>query len=189
MVVLDQFVTNFNWAQNNFSAIWVRPFWSLVIDSEIGDVQGGGLNFVTSGDYSKSSVISGFWALARKTAFVGGSQWQNPNSALSDNPYASNGGPFNPFVSKDGLSTGLKCAPDINGNPNNSYCLSQADGISMQLTNFGGFQRLFSVYDGPTYQDSNAFINIHPTYLTTDGTVTGKVIDKERQMPTQRPHG
>ncbi len=178
VVVLDQFVTNFNWAQNNFSAIWVRPFWSLVIDSEIGDVQGGGLNFVTSGDYSKSSVISGFWALARKTAFVGGSQWQNPKSALSDNPYASNAGPFNPFVSKDGLSKGLQCAPDINGNPNNSYCLSQADGISMQLTNFGGFQRMFSVYDGPTYQDSNAFINIHPTFLTTDGTVTGKVIDK-----------
>ncbi len=177
VVVLDQFVTNFNWAQNNFSAIWVRPFWSLVIDSEIGDVQGGGLNFVTSGDYSKSSVISGFWALARKTAFVGGSQWQNPNSALSDNPYASNAGPFNPFVSKDGLSKGLACAPDTNGNVNNSYCLSQTDGISVQLTNFGGFQRLFSVYDGPTYQDSNAYLNIQPTYLTTDGTVSGKVID------------
>ena len=177
VVVLDQFVTNFNWAQNNFSAIWVRPFWSLVIDSEIGDVQGGGLNFVTSGDYSKSSVISGFWALARKTAFVGGSQWQNPASTLSDNPYASNGGPFNPFVSKDGLSTGLKCAPNTSGDPNNSYCLSQPDGISMQLTNFGSFQRLFSVYDGPTYQDSNAYINIHPTYLTKDGTVTGAVLD------------
>jgi hypothetical protein len=176
VVVLDQFVTNFNWAQNNFSAIWVRPFWSLVIDSEIGDVQGGGLNFVTSGDYSKSSVISGFWALARKTAFVGGSQWQNPSSALSDNPYTSSAGPFNPFVSKDGLSKGLKCAPDINNNANNSYCLSQSDGISMQLTNFGSFQRLFSVYDGPTYQDSNAYINIHPTYLTKDGTVTGAVL-------------
>jgi cell migration-inducing and hyaluronan-binding protein len=189
VVVLDQFVTNFNWAQNNFSAIWVRPFWTLVIDSEIGDVQGGGLNFVTSGDYSKSSVISGFWALARKTAFVGGSQWQNPSSALSDNPYASNAGPFNPFVSKDGLSTGLKCAPFINGNANNSYCLSQPDGISMQLTNFGTFQRLFSVYDGPTYQDSNAYINIQPTYLTTNGTVTGGVIDKNAKCQPNKDDG
>jgi hypothetical protein len=55
--------------------------------------------------------------------------------------------------------------------------LSQNDGISIQLTNFGTFQRLFSVYDGPTYQDSNAYINIHPTYLTSNGTVTGTVID------------
>ncbi|MGH7984989.1 MAG: hypothetical protein ACREQX_01695 [Candidatus Binataceae bacterium] len=47
----------------------------------------------------------------------------------------------------------------------------------MQLTNFGVSQRLFSVYDGPTYQDSNAYIDIHPTYLTSDGTVTGAVLD------------
>jgi hypothetical protein len=177
VVVLDNFTTNFNWAQNNFSAIWVRPFWSLVINSEIGDVLGGGLNFVTSGDFSKSAVISGFWALARKSAFIGGTQWQNPKSALSDNPYASNSGPFNPFVSKDGLAKGSACAPDINNNPNNSYCLSQDDGISIQLTGFGIAQRLFSVYDGPTYQDSNAYLNIRPTFLTKDGTVTGAVID------------
>jgi hypothetical protein len=177
VVVLDHFTTNFNWAQDNFSAIWVRPFWSLVINSEIGDVLGGGINFVTSGDYSRASVISGFWALARKSAFIGGTQWHNPRSALSDNPYASNSGPFNPFVSKDSLAKGLACAPDINNNPNNSYCLSQDDGISIQLTNFGVAQRLFSVYDGPTYQDSNAFLNIHPTFLTKDGTAKGAVID------------
>jgi len=176
-VVLNGFTTNFNWAQDNFSAIWVRPFWSLVINSEVGDVLGGGVNFVTGGDYSKSSVISGFWALARKSAFIGSTQWKNSSSALSDNPYASNAGPFNPFESKDGLAKGLACAPDINNNPNNSYCLSQDDGVSIQLTNFGVAQRLFSVYDGPTYQDSNAYLNIHPTYLTRDGTANGAVIN------------
>lgn len=74
VTVLDGFTTAFNWAQKNFSAIWMRPFWSLVINSVISDVQSAGLNFVTSGDFSKSSVIDGFWALARKSAFIGSTQ-------------------------------------------------------------------------------------------------------------------
>jgi hypothetical protein len=46
----------------------------------------------------------------------------------------------------------------------------------MQLEAFTNFQRLFSVYDGPAYQDSNAYLNIQPTYLTSDGTKSGSVI-------------
>jgi hypothetical protein len=190
VVVLDQFTTSFNWPQNNFSAIWVRPFWSLVIDSVISDVQSAGLNFVTSGDFSKSSVITGFWALARKTVFIGSTQWQNVRSALSDNPLASNAGPFNPFVSqKLGGLKGLSCAPTINGQPNNQYCLDQNEGVSIQLTNFDISQRLFSVYDGPTYQDSNAFINIHPTFLTADGTENGAVIDDHGKCEPNENNG
>jgi G8 domain len=179
VVVLDKFTTDFNWPQNNFSAIWVRPFWSLVIDSVIGDPLGAGLNFVTSGDYSKASVITGFWALARKSAFIGSTQWQNQqNPALAANPYASNAGPFNPFKSSlvEGGQNTLSCSDNLAGARNNQYCMSQDDGISIQLTSFGTFQRLFSVYDGPTYQDSNAYVNIHPTYLTSDGTVKGSVL-------------
>jgi hypothetical protein len=176
VTVLDRFTTAFNWAQKNFSAIWMRPFWSLVIDSVISDVQSAGLNFVTSGDYSRSSVIDGFWALARKSAFIGSTQWQNPNSDLSDNPLASNTGPFNPFKSKDGTVTGLACGPNpFGGAFNPSYCISQDEGISIQLEAFTNFQRMFSVYDGPAYQDSNAFLNIQPTYLTKDGTATGDI--------------
>ncbi len=172
VTVLDRYTTSFNWAQKNFSAIWMRPFWSLVIDSVITDPQAAGLNFVTSGDYSKASVPDGFWALARKSAFIGGTQWKNPQSDLQNNPYASNAGPFNPFT--DGGSKGLSCAADpFSGGANNSYCLNEDAGISMQLETFTNFQRLFSVYDGPAYQDSNAYLNIQPTYLTTDGTVKG----------------
>jgi hypothetical protein len=74
VTVLDAFTTSFNWAQQNFAAIWLRPLWALVINSVVSDVQNGGINFVTSGDFSKSSVINGFWALARKTVFIGSTQ-------------------------------------------------------------------------------------------------------------------
>jgi hypothetical protein len=181
VTVLDGFTTSFNWAQQNFAAIWMRPFWSLVINSAVTDVLNGGLNFVTSGDFSRSSVITGFWALARHNLFVGSTQWHNPqpaNAALNDNPLTSNAGAFNPFVSKtlNGPGTsklaGLVCAPDpVSGSYNSSYCLSADEGVAVQLNNFSTFQRFFSVYDGPTYQDSNAFLDIQPTYLTSDGNV------------------
>jgi cell migration-inducing and hyaluronan-binding protein len=172
VTVLDGYTTSFNWAQKNFSAIWMRPFWSLVIDSVITDPQAAGLNFVTSGDYSKAAVPDGFWALARKSVFIGSSQWHNPKSDLSDNPYASNAGPFNPFSATGYTAKGLSCGGDpFSGGLNFLYCLSVDDGISMQLETFTNFQRMFSVYDGPAYQDSNAYLNIQPTYLTKDGTV------------------
>ena len=179
VTVLDGFTTSFTWAQQNFAAIWLRPLWALVINSVISDIQNGGINFVTSGDFSKASVINGFWALARKTVFIGSTQWQNPSSGLSDNPLASNAGPFNPFASKsDPTVKGLTCAVDPNSGAYNSLnCLSKDEGVSIQLSNFSDFQRFFSVYDGPAYQDSNAYLNIHPTYLTSDGTVTGKLIE------------
>lgn len=176
VTVIDKFTTGFNWAQQNFAAVWMRPFWSLVINSVIHDVQNGGVNFVTSGDFSKSSVINGFWAVARKNVFIGSTQ--------TDNPLASNAGAFNPFVSANysgpdgnGKLTGFKCGVDpVSGNYNPSYCLSHDDGVAVQLSNFSVSQRFFSVYDGPAYQDSNAYLNIHPVYLTSDGTATGGVI-------------
>jgi hypothetical protein len=185
VLTLDQFTTSFNWAQQNFAAIWLRPLWALVVNSVVSDVQNGGINFVTSGDFSKAAVINGFWALARKTVYIGTIQWRNAQSALSDNPLTSNAGAFNPFVSKtlksadgSGFLTGLACAVDpVSGANNVSYCLSKNDGVSVQLSNFSDFQRFFSIYDGPAYQDSNAYLNIHPTYLTSDGTVNGSVIN------------
>jgi hypothetical protein len=189
VVVLERFTTSFNWAQKNFSAIWMRPFWSLVIDSVISDNQSAGLNFVTSGDFSKASVIDGFWALARKSAFIGSTQWHNPKNDLSDNPLASNAGPFNPFTSKDEkVVAGLKCGPEpMGGLFNPLYCLDEKEGISMQLEAFNNFQRMFSLYDGPTYQDSNAYLNIQPTYLTSDGTVSGKALDNRHNGMACKP--
>jgi hypothetical protein len=182
VTVIDRFTTSFNWAEKNLAAVWMRPFWSLVNDSVVTDVQNAGVNFVTSGDFSKASVITGFWALARKTVFIGSTQ--------KDNPFASNAGPFNPIASSTLKLAdkkpvkGLKCGVDpISGVNNVSYCLSKSDGISIQLGSFSAGQRFFSVYDGPAYQENNAYLDIHPTYLTSDGTVTGSVISGCKPTP------
>ncbi len=162
VTTLDDFTTSFNWAAKNFAAIWLRQQWALVVNSVITDVQNAGLNFVTGGGYSKSDVITGYWSLARKSVFIGSTQ--------TDNPLASNAGPFNPLKSSDKQISGLTCL----GPP--SYCLNKDEGISMQLENFSVGQRLFSIYDGPSYEESNAFLNIHPTYLTDTGTSAGTAL-------------
>lgn len=144
VTVIERFTTSFNWAAFNYAAIWLRPQWYLVTDSVISDVQQAGLTMVTGGGYSESDVVPGHWALVQRSAFIGHTQ--------EDNPYASPGSAFNP--------RGLQCAISADGNRPASYCLSIDEGISVQTSNFGMYQRLFSVYDGPAYQDSNAYLDI-----------------------------
>lgn len=144
VTVLDHYTTSFNWAAFNYAAIWLRPQWYLVTDSVITDVQQAGLTMVTGGGYSASDVVPGHWALVQKSAFIGETQ--------PDNPYASRGSAFNP--------AGLQCAVDASNNRPKNYCLSVDEGVSIQTSNWGMYQRLFSVYDGPAYQDSNAYLNI-----------------------------
>src|SRR5262249_44409405 len=95
--VLDHYTTSFNWAPNNFGAILLRPQWYLVTNSVITDVQNGGLSFVTGGDYTKSSIINGYWSLTEHSILVGNTQghpeWTPPDPL---NPFAENDGPFNP---------------------------------------------------------------------------------------------
>lgn len=150
--VLDRYTTAFNWAETNFSAVWLRPQWYLMVNSVISDVQNGGLTFVTGGGYSKSDAVDGHWALVKKTAFIG--QSQSP----SVNPFASSAGPINP-------GTSLKCATQTNGAMVGSYCLLPDEGISFPMSNFGINQRLFNIYDGPAYQESNAYLKVPATVL------------------------
>lgn len=153
VTVINRFTTSFNWSQTNFSAVWLRPHWYLLINSVITDVQNGGLTFVTGGGYSKSDVVEGHWALAKNSAFIGNAQ------SLADNPYTSNAGPVNP-------STPLRCATQTSSPaPVGNYCLLADEGISLPLSNFALNQRLFNIYDGPAYQESNAYLNISPTSL------------------------
>ena len=69
VTVLDHFTSSFHWAQTNFSAIWLRPQWYLVDNLVLTDVQDGGISFITSGDYERSSVIDGDWAVVRTSVF------------------------------------------------------------------------------------------------------------------------
>ena len=153
VTVLDRYTTSFNWAETNYSAVWLRPQWYLMVNSVISDVQNGGLTFVTGGGYTKSDVVDGHWALVKKTAFIG--QAQDP----SINPYASNAGPINP-------NTPLRCATQVNSSAMvGNFCLLPEEGISFPMSNFGINQRMFNIYDGPAYQESNAYLRIPATTL------------------------
>ena len=139
--VIDKYTTSFNWAETNFGAVWLRGSqWYLVLNSVVTDVQNGGLSIVTGGDYTGSSAINGHWGLVRKTVFIG--------STDDNNPFSSDGGPF--------VAGGLECDNNAGNN-----CLSMDEGINMQMSNFGMNQRLFNIYDGPSYQDSNAYLDIY----------------------------
>ncbi len=157
--VLDHYTTSFNFAQFNFAAIWLRPWWFLVTDSAITDSQYGGLNFVTGGGYTHSDAPAGFWSLAYKSVLIGNSQKVVDGNGTPANPYASNAGPFNPTAAGMGIDP-AKCE-----NNTFNYCLSKDNAISIQLDPFGG-QRMFSLYDGPSFQQDNAFLDIQPTILT-----------------------
>jgi hypothetical protein len=153
---LDHFTTSFNWAQTNYAALWLRPQWYLVSNSAITDVQNGGLTMVSGGGYTNSDQIPGYWALAHKNVFIGATQ--------PGNSFATNAGPFNPTTLQ--MNPPLACALRTDNNmPEASFCLNVNQGISMPLDNFAVNQRLFNIYDGPSFQDSNAFLDITPTAL------------------------
>jgi len=160
VTTIDHYLTSFNWPETNFAAVWLRPLWYLFINSAITDVQNGGITFVTGGGYTESDVINGHWALARKSIFVGNTQVE------AANPFASHAGPFNPL-------TKLKCDQmPQHGAPGN-YCLDAADGVSFAISNYALNQRLFSIYDGPAYEDSNAYLHITRTNLPSTNDVDG----------------
>jgi hypothetical protein len=158
VTVLDHYTTSFNWADTNVAAVWLRQFWFVLSNSAITDVQNGGLTFVTGGDYTRSSVIDGVWSVAAKSAFVGRTQ-PDPSVDPNANPYAADVGPFNP-------KSGLQCPindPTLNVLPN--HCIEPESGINFNVSNFATNERLFNIYDGPSYQDSNAYLDIVPTKL------------------------
>ena len=115
---------------------------------------------VTGGGYTRSDAAHGHWDLVKKTAFIGNTQ----NSAA--NPFASNAGPFNP-------GTGLGCDHKPNYGWPGNYCLDAADGVSFAKSNFALNQRMFSIYDGPAYEDSNAYLDVTRTSLPSTNDVDG----------------
>ena len=180
VIVLDHFTSSFHWAHFNFSALWLRPQWYLLTNMVLTDVQGGGLTALTSGGYDRSSVIEGAWALARTSIFAGHTQ------PTGTSPFSGDAGPFG------GATGALKCdgrqtteKPPQVANPK-AYCLNADQGVSFPLVNFGTAQRLFSIYDGPMYQDSNAYLDITKTpctdcmYANTPGVRRQIVDDKDR---------
>jgi hypothetical protein len=150
VTVLDHYTSSFNFAPTNFAAIWMRAKWFLFTDGAVTDSQYGGLNFTTGGGYTRADSPMGNWMLAYRSVFIGTSQIVKPQIGSPINPFASEGGPFNP------KTYGCSNTRDY------GYCLSTKDGISISVGPFPG-QRMFSVYDGPAFQQSNAYLDVYPT--------------------------
>src|SRR5262249_43327091 len=76
-----------------------------------------------------------------------------------------------------------------------NYCLNAKEGISMPMGNFFTNQRLSNIYDGPSYQDSNAYLDITvadcPIWNTSteQGCMYGSQINilRLRNQPQNRP--
>ncbi len=147
--VLDHYTTSFNFAQKNFSAIWLRPWWKLVTDSAITDQLGPGLTFVTGGGYTRSDSALGNWDVGLRNVFVGQTQ-PEPSGEKPQTFFASDLGPF--------TANGIPQCD--NGQQPGGYCLSKNNGISIPITNFNAGQRMFNIYDGPSFQDSSAYLQI-----------------------------
>jgi hypothetical protein len=155
VTVLDHFTSSFHWAETNFSAIWLRPQWYLVDNLVLTDVQDGGISFITSGTYDRSAAIDGDWAVMRTSVLIGHTQAQAVNKDdKTVNPYAADAGPFMSIVG------GALARPCENGTPPIQACMSKNEGVSYPLSNFGTGARLFSIYDGPAYQESNIYLDI-----------------------------
>jgi hypothetical protein len=154
--VIDSYTSSFHWAENNFSAIWLRLNWFLFTDSALTDVQNGGLTMVSGGSYDQ--VPAGYWALTRRSVFVGKTQ--------KENDYATEAGPK---LSAGGLS----CSGD-----DSAYCLlkdkSEFSGISFPTANFNNYQRFINIYDGPVYLHSNVFLDINKTPVPNCKSGSGK---------------
>jgi cell migration-inducing and hyaluronan-binding protein len=153
---LDHYTTSFNFAQTNFSAVWLRKGWDLFVNGAVTDTLQGGLNFITGGGYTRSDVALGEWLVARNSVFVGHTQ------DGVKNPYALDVGPFNP-------DSGLSCT-----NSDANHCEYADGGVSFNLPDFPA-QKLLNIYDGPSHQDSNAFMNINKATVEctpTNGTCT-----------------
>ena len=144
VTVIDNYTTAFHWTEVNFSALWLRPQWYLVINSVISDTISAGLTFVTGGDYTLSNFLPGQWQLARKNVFIGQTQ--------DGNGLASHAGPVNP-------DTNLECEKMPGNIVVTNRCFLRDEGLVIPLEPFNN-QRLYNIYDGPNYQDSNAFLNI-----------------------------
>lgn len=151
-VVLDHFTSSFHWSEGNFSAIWLRPQWSLLVSSVLTDVQNGGLSLITGGDYTHSSVIDGYWGLSDGSIFVG-----HTRKDMKTYYFASDIGPFN-TDSYGADNAHNKCDQS---SAVASYCLNSAQGVTYPTNSFFGNQRINNFYDGPTYEDSNAYLDIN----------------------------
>lgn len=144
--VIDRYTTSYNWAQVNFSSVWLRPWWYLLTNSAITDQLGAGLTFISAGSWIQ--VPPGYFSLVQSSLFVGTTQYE------SGNPYAKRSGPMLRVRPGESLSPYRPCTMG-----NNITCNLLAEGTGVFTGEFNS-KRLLNIYDGPAYASGNTFLNV-----------------------------
>ena len=150
--VFSHYTSSFNWADSNFSAVWLRKGYLLLDHAFVSDVQGPGVTLITGGDYTRANLPLGYWGVTSNSIFAGITQLTDKNTLL--NSYASERGPVN--------ASGKRVCDWF---PN--FCRDNHSGVTYPLTAWNTEQRMFNIYDGPAYQDANAFLDIYPSKCAT----------------------
>ena len=147
VTTVSHFTTSFNWAEGNFSSVWMRSGWLMFDHGFISDVQGGGITQVSGGDYTRSSVPQGYWALTSNSIFVGQTQPSTPAAQLAH---------------PEGCT--------MQSPPFDRYCLFPGSSTAIPVSTAAMMvgQRLYNVYDGPAYEDANAYLDIKVSPCDTD---------------------
>ena len=91
--------------------------------------------------------------MARNTVLVGHTQGDSEGNYT--NPFASDVGPFNE-------DSGLTC-DNTSDSPN--FCAYGDGGVTFNLPIFPG-QKLLNIYDGPSQQANNAYMDINQSKIT-----------------------
>ena len=146
--VIDRFATSYNWAQNNFSSVWLRPWFYLFSNAAITDQLFGGLTFVTGGNWFQ--VPPAYFSVAKNGLYIGTSQTEEET-----NRYARRSGPIFPV----GASTPLNAYPPCSRGKRTT-CDIDLDGTGYWQGGKYNPKRLISIYDGPHFADGNLFLNV-----------------------------
>ena len=168
VTAISHYTTSFNWAQGTNAAVWLRFGWLMFDHGFISDVQGTGITEVSGGVYSRPNLPIGYWALVSNSIFVGATQ-PGVGAASATRPAGCKApdAPFDKFCLDEGGSTGFPLAD-----------------TDMMLS-----QRLYSIYDGPSYQDANAYLDIKSQPCLSRETCIGFNAPDELALARAAPDG
>ena len=173
--VLDHYTTSFNFAQKNFSAIWLRPWWKAVVDSSITDQLGPGVTFVTGGGYTRSDSSLGNWNVGLKRRL----SW-NKLSLIR----LTRRRPSLPPIS--GLLLPMEFPSATTARYRVATACRRTTASAFPSPTLMPAKRMFNIYDGPSFQDSSAYLDIRARTIS-DCTPSGRnpgtgVCDKSEYM-------
>ncbi|MEQ8344257.1 MAG: hypothetical protein RLO22_10280 [Sneathiellaceae bacterium] len=176
--VIDTYTTSFNWAETNFGAIWVRSGWNLVDRLFMSDILNGGIGMISGGDYTRSSIPLGYWAVLSHSVFVGQTQ--------PGNSYAAPAGPTYPKGDKnEGLTLCRDRAPGVK---HANFCIAETGNYGYPLSNWST-NRMINIYDGPFYQYANAFLDIQTSECSDDQKCFWMGTPGVRRVSNPKPGG